>query len=176
MVSKKEHIFNITNMTLRLVILASLVIGYVVDSNWLIKCINSFSWIYIIWGLILIGLIIRLVPILNIHVGTKKIYKTHFVQKDYDKSKLNQLKNKDRCGIFVVFLIGLVATGTIFILYYVNIIDDGILLIVSMVYLVLATVCEEIFCPFSYILFGAKCCNKCRIYGWDYIFSLQEEL
>ncbi len=57
----------------------------------------------------------------------------------------------------------------IFILYFTNVIDKGIMLIIALAYSVCDMVCILFFCPFETWFLKNKCCTTCRIYNWDYL-------
>ena len=54
------------------------------------------------------------------------------------------------------------------VLYYLGILDGGILLLVSLFYSVADMICILFFCPFQTWFMKNKCCGACRIYNWDY--------
>ncbi|MBQ0038682.1 MAG: hypothetical protein KBS74_08455 [Clostridiales bacterium] len=54
------------------------------------------------------------------------------------------------------------------ILYYTQIIDRGILLLIALAYSVCDMICILYFCPFQTWFLKNKCCGTCRIYNWDY--------
>ena len=53
-------------------------------------------------------------------------------------------------------------------LYFMHIIDQGILLLISLAYSVCDMICILFFCPFQAWFMKNKCCTSCRIYNWDY--------
>ena len=58
--------------------------------------------------------------------------------------------------------------GLIGILYFAHVIDEGILLLISLAYSVCDMICILFFCPFQTWFMKNKCCGTCRIYNWDY--------
>lgn len=54
-------------------------------------------------------------------------------------------------------------------MYYAGIIDEGMLLLISLVYSVLDIVFILFFCPFQTWFMNNKCCATCRIFNWDYL-------
>lgn len=49
-----------------------------------------------------------------------------------------------------------------------NIIDDGILILISLAYGVCDIICILFFCPFQTWFMKNRCCTVCRIYNWDF--------
>ena len=58
--------------------------------------------------------------------------------------------------------------GAIAALYYTGLIDNGILVLISLFYSVSDMICILFFCPFQTWFMRNKCCGSCRIYNWDY--------
>ncbi len=55
--------------------------------------------------------------------------------------------------------------GTLFL---VGILDEMLLIIISLAYSVCDMICILFFCPFQTWFMKNKCCGSCRIYNWDY--------
>ncbi len=70
--------------------------------------------------------------------------------------------------IRAVIISWLLLNGAIGAAYLAGWIDQGILLLISMVYAVCDMVCILFFCPFQTWMMGNRCCTTCRIYNWDY--------
>ncbi|MBQ8431521.1 MAG: hypothetical protein IJX28_01420 [Clostridia bacterium] len=58
--------------------------------------------------------------------------------------------------------------GIIGILYFTQVIDAGILILISLAYSVCDMICILFFCPFQIWFMKNRCCTVCRIYNWDY--------
>lgn len=69
---------------------------------------------------------------------------------------------------FAVVLSWVILNGIIGILYYTDIIDAGILVLVSLAYSVCDMICILFFCPFQTWFMKNRCCAVCRIYNWDF--------
>ena len=66
-----------------------------------------------------------------------------------------------------------IALNAVFgILYYAHLIDEGVLLLLSLFYSVCDVICILFFCPFQTWFMKNKCCATCRIYNWDYAMML----
>ncbi len=58
--------------------------------------------------------------------------------------------------------------GIIAALFFTHVIDEGILVIISLFYSVSDMICILFFCPFQSWIMQNRCCTTCRIYNWDY--------
>ena len=54
------------------------------------------------------------------------------------------------------------------VLYYTGVIEDGVLILLSLFYSVADMICILFFCPFQTWFMKNKCCGACRIYNWDF--------
>ena len=70
--------------------------------------------------------------------------------------------------IKAVIVSWMLLNGAIGAAYFADIIDQGILLLISMAYAVCDLICILFFCPFQTWMMGNRCCTTCRIYNWDY--------
>lgn len=53
-------------------------------------------------------------------------------------------------------------------LYFAALLDEMLLIIISLAYSVCDMICILFFCPFQTWFMKNKCCGSCRIYNWDY--------
>lgn len=53
-------------------------------------------------------------------------------------------------------------------LYFMKLIDAGILVLISLAYGVCDMICILFFCPFQTWFMKNRCCTVCRIYNWDF--------
>lgn len=74
----------------------------------------------------------------------------------------------DRRAVLLAASAWLALNAAVGALYYLRIIDRGILLLISLAYSVCDMVCILFFCPFQTWFLHNKCCGTCRIYNWDY--------
>ena len=88
--------------------------------------------------------------------------------KNYKPIKDNQpvLQSWKRTLLVIVSWLSL--NAIIGLLYYVDIIDKGILILISLAYGVCDMICILFFCPFQTWIMRNRCCTTCRIYNWDF--------
>ena len=78
-----------------------------------------------------------------------------------------KIDNAIRTAMVIVSWVGL--NLIIAILFWLGIIDQGILVLISLAYSVCDMICILFFCPFQTWMMKNKCCGTCRIYNWDFI-------
>ena len=74
----------------------------------------------------------------------------------------------DNNATVLIALIWIIFNGIIGALRMIDLLDDGILILLCSAYSVCDLVCILFFCPFQTWFMKNKCCGTCRIYNWDY--------
>lgn len=120
--------------------------------------ILSFIWIVFVSEMIL-----RFFPSKLESMGCEKQFKHNF--KPTGKTEAKNISWKATLSIIVAWTI---LNGLIGVLYYTAVIDEGILLLISLAYSACDMICILFFCPFHTWFMKNKCCVTCRIYNWDY--------
>ncbi|MBQ8837494.1 MAG: hypothetical protein IJ002_08340 [Clostridia bacterium] len=69
---------------------------------------------------------------------------------------------------FICAAVWTVLNSVVGALYFTGIIDQGILVLISLAYAVCDMICILFFCPFQTWFLKNKCCGSCRIYNWDF--------
>ncbi|MBO7218474.1 MAG: hypothetical protein J6V40_00660 [Clostridia bacterium] len=157
------------NLIFRLVLSVVIIVFYVVDGESLTYNLNevfSFNVMTLVWLVFILEILYRFFPTDN--VGISKVYKKNYIEKPYNPTMLHEAKKHDVYGALIMFGLLVVMMAAVTTLYLTHIIDKGIVLIIVLALWVLSEICVELFCPFSYLFFKKKCCNKCRFYSWDY--------
>ena len=116
-----------------------------------------------IWIIFVIEMILRFFPSKVESMGCQKQF-----ARNYLPQKSPRPLPSDRASIMAVAAVWLLLNGIIGVLYLTEIIDWGILLLVSLAYSVCDMICILFFCPFQSWFMKNKCCGTCRIYNWDY--------
>ncbi len=116
-----------------------------------------------VWGLFLLGMVLRLFPSRLESRGSQK----HFAVRHQPTGKtLPALPHPHRRAAAVA-VAWVLLNGTIGALYFLDVIDWGILVLISLFYAVADMICVLFFCPFQIFFLGNRCCTSCRIYNWD---------
>ena len=69
---------------------------------------------------------------------------------------------------FFAALAWILLNAVIGVLYGTRVIDEGILILISLFYGVADMICILFFCPFQTWIMKNRCCTDCRIYNWDF--------
>lgn len=120
--------------------------------------------IWTIWGIFILEMFTRFIPSNFIEQGCQKHFAENYIPKESDEIKLQSWKKT-----FGVLCFWILLNGLLGILYLFNIIDRGILILVTLFYGVGDIVCILFFCPYRFFMKN-RCCMDCRIYNWDYIW------
>ncbi|MBR2503915.1 MAG: hypothetical protein IKB62_07310 [Oscillospiraceae bacterium] len=120
--------------------------------------ILSFIWIVFVGEMIL-----RFFPSKLESMGCQKQF-----GKAYKPTGKTEYKNISWKSTFAIVAAWIALNGFIGGLYYAEIIDEGILLLISLAYSACDMICILFFCPFQTWFMKNKCCTTCRIYNWDY--------
>ena len=89
-------------------------------------------------------------------------------RRNYIPTEISQPPRRSPLPVLAVALAWLLLNGVIGALYLAHIIDEGILILISLFYSVCDMICILFFCPFQTWFLKDKCCGSCRIYNWDY--------
>lgn len=149
---------------------------------------KSFIWdvfIWIIWAIYMVEMIMRLFPSNIESMGCQKQFKRNYKRKkligmvpkeylkkydgNYIKARNAWTVSERRRGRLVTLIVWIALNGAIYLLFRFNIIDEGILMIIAMMYAVSDMICILFFCPFQTWFMKNRCCARCYIYNWDYI-------
>ena len=117
----------------------------------------------IVWIVYFVEMIFRFFPSKLESMGCQKQFRRNF-----EPTGRTEATNVPWWRTFIVALSWLTLNGIIGALYYLNVIDAGALLLVSLVYGVCDMICILFYCPFHSIFFKSRCCADCRIYNWDF--------
>lgn len=116
-----------------------------------------------IWIVFVLEMVLRFFPSKLESMGCQKQFKRNF-----KPTKKVSPKNVSWQVTFSIAAAWVILNGLIGLLYYKNIIDEGILLLICLMYSVCDMICILFFCPFQTWFMKNKCCTTCRIYNWDY--------
>lgn len=81
---------------------------------------------------------------------------------------VSEIKPMPGIRTFAVAAAWFTLNGAIGLLYYLNIIDEGILVLICLAYSICDMICILWFCPFESWFMRNRCCCTCRIYNWDF--------
>ena len=110
-----------------------------------------------------VEMILRFFPSSLESMGCQKQFKKNFIPTGEPKPA----KNLNH-GVIVAAAAWILLNSVIGVLYFTDIIDSGMLILISLAYSVCDMICILFFCPFQTWFMKNKCCGSCRIYNWDF--------
>lgn len=116
-----------------------------------------------VWVVYFAEMISRLFPSRLESMGCQKQFKRNYVP-----TGRRTPTNVSWKRTFVVVLAWLTLNGIFGALYFLNVIDGGVLFLLSLVYGICDMICILFYCPFHSIFLRSRCCADCRIYNWDF--------
>jgi hypothetical protein len=119
--------------------------------------------ISIIWFVFTLEMILRFFPSRLESPGSQKQF-----ARNYIRTGNTEIKVQDNNAVMLVALIWIAFNGIFGALHMMNILDDGIMILLCCIYSVCDMICILFFCPFQAWFLKNKCCSTCRIYNWDY--------
>ena len=119
--------------------------------------------IIVTWAIFVVEMVMRFFPSRFESPGCQKQF-----QRNYIKSGETSIAVQDNNATVLVALIWIIFNGIIGGLKMLDLIDDGILILLCSAFSVCDMICILFFCPFQTWLMKNKCCGTCRIYNWDY--------
>ncbi len=121
--------------------------------------------LFVVWGLFALEMVLRFFPSKFESMGCQKQF-----AKNYEPIEGSDLKNDIHSPkkTLIVALFWFLLNAPIALLYFLGVIDSGILVLIGLLYGVFDMICILFFCPFETWFLKNKCCVGCRIYNWDY--------
>ncbi len=121
-------------------------------------------WLLIvIWLVYAAEMISRFFPSRLESMGCQKQFRRNFVPTG---EQVPELQSRKRT--LSVAAAWLLLNGIIGALYFCGVVDEGILVLISLAYGVCDMICILFFCPFQTWFMKNRCCTVCRIYNWDF--------
>ena len=118
----------------------------------------------IFWVILFTEMLVRLFPISIGSIGARKHLKRTFTPTD-ETHPVPSTSTKRVALLAAVWI----AFNLIFgILYFINVIDAGILVLLTFAYGIADFVCILYFCPIRDWFLKNRCCADCKIYHWDF--------
>lgn len=118
----------------------------------------------IFWVLFVVEMLLRFFPSGLESMGCQKQFAKNYEPFDENRSPENQSWKTT----FLVAAVWIALNAIFGALYFMRIIDRGILILIAMAYSVCDIICILFFCPFQTWFMKNRCCTTCRIYNWDF--------
>ena len=120
-----------------------------------------------IWLVFIVEMIFRFFPSRLESIGCQKQFRSNYIPSGKEFAAAVNPGEPPHSTMIVAgswFLLN----GLIFSLFFFDVIDGGILILISIAYSVCDMICILFFCPFQEWMMKNKCCGSCPIYHWDY--------
>ena len=132
------------------------------DLSWLLRRNLVMDLVWIVFA---VEMVFRFFPSHLESMGCQKQFAKNFIPTGRGTAPRGLRGSRSALAVLAAW-VGL--NGAIGALYFTGVIDEGILLLVSLAYSVCDMICILFFCPFQTWFMKNKCCTTCRIYNWDY--------
>ena len=119
----------------------------------------------LIWIVFALEMVARCFPSGIESMGCQKLFARNYIPQLGCSVKAYRVNWK---VTFAMAAAWLALNGAIGLLYWLEWIDEGILLLIALAYSVCDMICIVFFCPFQTWFMKNKCCGTCRIYNWDF--------
>ena len=149
-------------LVLRSSLLIAVLINYIVNKDDMLKFAAPIP--LIAWLFLMVDMVLRLFPSKLESMGCQKQFKKNYEPIDVNAKPVNQSWKRTA----VVVLVWLALNAAIGALYFLGVIDKGILFLIALAYSVCDIICIMFFCPFQTWFMKNRCCTTCRIYNWDF--------
>jgi len=152
------------------------------------------SLVNIMWILVFLSMVQKFFPQAITSIGSRKQFKELFhlppVEKFLGKDLANlsndvfstaffrgsknygillEEKRELNRGALLVLLAWVILNLFVGALYFAGVINQNILVLISMFYFLSDMICVLIYCPFQKLFMKNRCCVTCRIFNWDSI-------
>jgi len=117
-----------------------------------------------IWVIFAVEMVSRMFPSRIESMGCEK----QFARNYRPPAEPREPALQEERGAWLVLVSWVALNGVIGMLYFLGILDQGIMLLICLAYSVCDMVCILFFCPFQTWMLKNRCCTTCRIYNWDY--------
>ena len=122
----------------------------------------GFPILAVITILLAVEMIERFFPVATSSMGSQKQFKRNYLPSGETEPKLQPWKST-----MIVIISWVALNGTLCLLYFLNILDVGAVMLIALFYSISDMICILFFCPFQTWMMHNRCCGTCRIYNWD---------
>lgn len=132
---------------------------------------SGVNFMHLMWAVYMGLMLLHLFPAKFLSMGAGKCRKCNFVPNDsYSESELLKFVHNENVKAWRCMLCWLAGLSVVGILYYIGILGDAELILLTGAFFVCDYICILIFCPFQTFGQKSRCCVNCRIYDWGHFF------
>ena len=162
----KISILHIVKLILRSLLFLVVLVFYVLDRTEVLTynaILPAAVWIFFV-----VEMIFRFFPSKVESMGCQKQFARNYEPIGEEIKPTNQTWTVTA----LVALLWLALNAVVGVLYYVGIIDLGIIILIAIAYSICDIICILFFCPFQTWIMKNRCCTTCRIYNWDFAMMM----
>ncbi len=158
----KISYMHFVKLVLRSILFLAVLVFYILDKTEVL----TYNAILpaVVWIFFVVEMLLRFFPSKLESMGCQKQFKRNYIPRGEGIKPVNQSWKRTALVAFVWLLLN----GLIGGLYYLGLIDKGILILIAIAYSVCDIICILFFCPFQTWFMKNRCCGSCRIYNWDF--------
>lgn len=149
-------------LILRSLLFLGVLVYYILGKIYVLK--NFTPLPLAVWIFFVVEMALRFFPSRIESMGCQKQFKRNYEPRGEGIEPTNQ----PWTATFSVALSWLILNALIGVLYYTDIVDRGILVLIALAFSVCDIICILFFCPFQTWFMKNRCCGSCRIYNWDF--------
>ena len=134
---------------------------------------KDFTLLHFVWAILILSMINQMIPegkFSRITMGSRKQFARTYTPPEggYDKTAVYEYTLKNNIKTWFVLLSWLTLNGIFALLYVLEIIGPGELILLSTFFYVADLICVLIWCPFQSFIMKNRCCINCRIFNWGH--------
>ena len=157
----KISTLHIVKLILRSVLFLAVLVFYILDRTEVLK--QDAILPAIVWMFFILEMLLRFFPSRLESMGCQKQF-----ARNYEPTGDSTPTNQPWQITALVAIVWLALNAVFGILYYIGVIDRGILILIAIAYSICDIICILFFCPFQTWFMKNRCCATCRIYNWDF--------
>lgn len=152
-------------LVFRSLLFITAVVFYILIRNDLYPAMNQHPALLIaLWIIFFVEMVFRFFPSKLESMGCQK----QFARNYRPRGNAEKPENQSAKTTALVVLVWIALNAVIGLLYFTDVIDEGILVLISLFFSICDMICILFFCPFQTWIMKNRCCTTCRIYNWDY--------
>ena len=140
----------------------------VLEGNTFFETFTFFHYLWLIW---MIDIIYQIIPLKNkFPIGSQKFFLNRYQESSQpiNQEALRKYTRFANKGAFIVLGVWTIFNLGIGVLHLKGIIDQKIMLLISIFFYVCDLICVLVWCPFR-LMMKNRCCTTCRIFNWDHM-------
>ena len=153
---------HVVKLILRSVLFVAVLVFYVLDRTEVLT--TGAILPMVVWVFFVVEMIFRFFPSRLESMGCQKQFRRNYRPRGENIEPVNQSWKRTAAAA----LVWIALNGIIGGLYFTDLIDRGILILIAIAYSVCDIICILFFCPFQTWIMKNRCCASCRIYNWDF--------